>query len=194
MSSTIRQLRDQLFCGNEMARNFALQELACAGAEGVSMLRQALRCSDKAIGLCVARTLAEMDIPEHFEIMVETLGSPNLLIAELAARKLEMYGEQAVAPLLAALPDCHAFVQVGIVATLERIGSRNAVEPLMAVLRKTEYSTLQHMIIQALGSLGDPIALDLVRSFSDNPDYYVRERTQIAMRQLSANSLDSSKR
>src|SRR5512138_1421557 len=133
MSSTIRQLHAQLVGDNETARSAALKELACAGAEGVRVLREALHCSDKAIGLGAVKTLAEMDIPEHFEIMVESLASSNLLVAEFAARKLERYGERAVAPLLAMLPVCHAYVQVGIVATLDRIGSRKAVKPLMGV-------------------------------------------------------------
>ena len=136
----------------------------------------------------------ETDFPEQFDVLGEMLASPNLLIAELSARVLERYGEQAVAPLLATLPDCHAFVQVGIVATLERIGSRSVVKVLMEVLRKTEYTTLRYMIIQALGSLGDPDALELVQSFSDDPDYYVRGRTQVAIRQLSASGFDGSKK
>lgn len=190
MSSTIQQLSSQLLYGNEMARNAALTELIRAGDEGMTVIRQALAHPDKAVSLALARVLAERDdIPDQFDLMVEALASPYFLIAELAARTLGNYGERAVEPLVAMLPSCHVLVQVGIVATLEHIGSRDVVKPLMELLKTTGYTTLRYTIIQALGSLGDPVAVDLIRSFSDDLDYHVKERVKITLKQLLSDDI-----
>jgi HEAT repeat protein len=81
-------------------------------------------------------------------------------------------------------------VQLQIVGSLEKIGSRRAVATLMTLLRETDSSALRHTLIQALGIIGDPQAADLIRSFQDDEDYHVRKRVAAALERLSAASSD----
>ncbi len=111
------------------------------------------------------------------------MASPNFLTAE-ARWALRRYGERAVDPLLAVLPHCQPVVQVSIVHTLETIGSCKAVKPLMDLLVSTSYDTLRYTIIQALGTIGDPTAAELVRQYQDDANHHVRERASRALKQL----------
>ena len=57
-----------------------MKELACIGAEGVQVLREALHCSGKAIGLGAVKTLAEMDIPAEAAMEEVLKQAPKLLM------------------------------------------------------------------------------------------------------------------
>jgi HEAT repeat protein len=166
------------------ARLEARRQLARAGAAALEQLAEAMKSPIPAVSYAATCLVAEMEHPRHFDLMVEMLASPNLLAAEVAAGALRRYGERAVAPLVAALPNCQPVVQVSIVHSLEMIGSREAVRPLMGLLVSTGYDTLRYTIIQALGTIGDPSAVELVGQYQDDANHHVRERARRALDQL----------
>ena len=56
----------------------------------------------------------------------------------------------------------------------------------MQLLPKAEAGSLRYTIIQTLGVLGDPQAIDLIRNYLDDPDHHVRSRAEVALDRLGA--------
>ena len=57
----------------------------------------------------------------------------------------------------------------------------------MALLKNAESGALRYTIIQALGVIGDPQAIDLIRSYQNDEDHHVRNRVEIALSRLESN-------
>ncbi len=186
MNSEIQALISGLSHPDSGIRQAACQQFADCGPETIGLLADAMLDPDPHASLAAARAIAEIDTPYRFELMARALASRNPLVGDLAVKVLESYGELAVGALVAALPDCHPLVQLRVVGVLERIGSRTVVAPLMELLASARHAALRYTIIQALGVIGDPAAVDLIRQFHDDPDYHVRERVEVALSRLNA--------
>ena len=152
--------------------------------EQLALLRQAIQSEKGQTSMGAAQMLAELDHPLHLQYMAEALQTGNILVGDIAARALERHGEAAVKILLDALPDCQPLTQIAIVRVLEKIKSKKSVEPLMRILASAESPSLRYTIIQTLGLLGSPLAIELIRSFEDDPDHHVRERVRTALQRL----------
>ncbi|MEO8393624.1 MAG: HEAT repeat domain-containing protein [Chloroflexota bacterium] len=131
-----------------------------------------------------AYVLAKIDDPRVARLMCELLRSPNIILTQIAAQALGRYGEQSIAVLVRALPMSSELTQIEIVSALEAIGSRRAVLPLLEFLRTTSSATLRYTTIQALGRLGDPQAIELIRSFQNDEDSHVCKRVRAALQAL----------
>jgi HEAT repeat protein len=184
MNSEIQALISGLDHPDSSIRRAACQRLADCKPETISLLADAMRDPDPHASFAVASAVAKVDTPYRFELMAGALASRNPLVGDLAVKVLESYGEQAAGVLAAALPNCHPLVQIRVVGALERIGSRTVVAPLMELLASARHAALRYTIIQALGIIGDPVAVDLIRQFHDDPDYHVRERVEVALGRL----------
>jgi HEAT repeat protein len=147
--------------------------------------------TDMQTSIWAAEQLTRMEPDVRlFEVLTRLMHASNPLVAQMAIKRLEGYGGMAVESLLDALGKCSPMIQISITCTLERIGSRKAVEPLMAALAKAEYPSLRYTIIHALGTLGDPAAIDLIRSFAEDADHHVRQRVQTALESFAATAKD----
>lgn len=175
-------IRSFLSAGPEMRQ--MMLRMVMADPERLAALRQAVQSEKGDISAGAALMLAELDHPLHLDYMAEALRTGNILVADIGARALERHGEAAVSILLEAFPDCQPLVQISIVRVLGRINSQEAVKPLMAALASTDLPSLRYTIIQTLGALGNPSAIDLIRSFENDPDHHVRERVQEALERL----------
>jgi HEAT repeat protein len=183
----IQQAFDRLGHDDGAVRRLAQEQLIAAGSAGIAALRTAVDDPTPRVSFSAVQALAQVADPWRFKCMAAALRSHNPLVGELAAKTLARYGEEAVHTLSAPLPDCHPLVQINIVLSLEHIGGRTAVRPLMALLASTNFATLRYLAIQALGVLGDPAAAPLIRTFSDDPDQHVRQRVVLALQRLAGN-------
>ena len=139
------------------------------------------------VGLSVQAAQQISDMPnseQQFESLTKVIKALNWIAAEIAVRKLEEYGELAIEPLTALLPDCDPMVQVSVVRALARIGDLRAVPVFREVLAQTEFAMLRFMIIEALGEFGDTASIELIQSFADDPDRHVRKRVTNALSNL----------
>lgn len=186
MSMEIEDLIQSFLDNGTEGRHAVLQSLS-TGPEYLTALRQALRSDRGDICAGAALILAELDHPQHLETMAEALVTGNLLVEDIAARALARHGEAAVGILLNAYPDRQPLVQISIVRVLETINSQKAVMPLMKALETAESPALRYTIIQALGVLGDPCPIELIRSYINDPDHHVRERVRVALERLEHN-------
>lgn len=183
MSVEIEELIQSFLNGGAETRREMLQMLSANPGHPAALL-QALKSEQGDISAGAALMLAELDHPLHLEYMAEALKTGNLLVEDIAARALARHGEAAVSILLDAFTDRQPLVQISIVRVLEKINSRKAVKPLMTALELAGSPSLRYTIIQALGMLGSPLPIDLIRSFENDPDHHVRERVRVALERL----------
>ena len=161
-------------------------KLLTGGASALACLKEILCLRDAAVSHAAFQVIEYYAEPDRFELLVHTLHARNPIVGAMAVERLEQYGEQAVGRLCDALPACHALVQLRVIAALECIGSRQAVPCLMDLLGTAASGSLRYTAIQALGVIGDPVAIDLIRSFADDEDHHVRDRVKIALERLNA--------
>ncbi len=184
--SRIAELIGDLDSIDMRVREQAKARLLEFGSAAVAPLIETLRSQSGSRSWGAADLLGHFDDPSCIQPLQEALYSSNLLVGHAAACSLEHYGEQAVSILVNALSNNHFLTKLQIVSVLERISSQRAVVPLMQLLQTTESPTMRYTIIQALGVLGDPQAVDLIRSFRDDEDHHVRKRVRIALKRLGA--------
>ncbi len=184
MSIEIEEMIQSFLNAGPETREVMLQALS-TDPKRPAALQQALKSEKGDISAGAALILGELDHPLHLEYMAEALRTGNVLVQDIAARSLARHGEAAMSILLDALPDSQSLVQISIVRVLEKINSQKAVKPLIAALTSADSPSLRYTIIQALGVLGDPSSIALIRSFENDPDHHVRERVRAALERLS---------
>ncbi len=182
----IAELIEDLDSIDMEVREQAKVHLLELGSVAVAPLIETLRSQSGNKSWGAAHLLGRFNDPRCVQPLQEALYSSNLLVGHAAACALERYGETAVPSLVNALSDNHFLTKLQIVSVLERIGCQRAVVPLMQLLQIAESPTMRYTIIQALGVLGDPQAVDLIRSFRDDEDHHVRKRVCIALNRLGA--------
>lgn len=171
--------------GNPLVRAKARHLLIERGHSCVELLVAAMHTENRYQAIGAAEVLAEINDPRCFDVMKVAVLSPDLVLAQVAVEALERYGDKALSMLIEALFITHPIVQLQIVCVLERLRDRGAVIPLLKLLRLTDSSTLRYTIIQALGLLGDIQAVELIKSFENDPDHHVRKRVRIALERLT---------
>jgi HEAT repeat protein len=191
MDEEIRSVVALLQYQDDATMQFVRQIIKSAGTDGVYALCSALSDSNPTARRNAAQLLSECQSPVHFQIMAGAVCSEDPLVAEIAVYALERYQEDAVDALLSNLATCNCLVQLTIVGALERIGSKKAVLPLLYVLESTSYVSLRYTIIQALGILGDPVAINMISNFVDDSDHHVSKRAQIALEKLRQSGADT---
>jgi HEAT repeat protein len=91
---------------------------------------------------------------------------------------------RAVDPLIDALNNALPSMQITIAQALGRLRDGRSVSPLIECLHKADSSSVRYTIIEALGELGDPHAINAIRQFRDDPDHHVQRRVETALRNL----------
>ena len=180
----ILRLIEDLDSPDRTVRLQAKEQLTAIGSDAVEPLIEAMRGESIRKGYEAADVLGLIDDERWLGPMAEALTSRNFMLGQMAVSALETHPEYAVKAFIRALPDCHTMVQPTIVGTLERIADSHAVPHLMQLLKSANTAVLRYTIIQALGMLGDPQAVDLIRSFQNDEDHHVRKRALEALKRL----------
>lgn len=171
---------------NSLSRTQAHQRLLRMGEPVIIPLMKVSLFESGRMSWEAAKVLAEIRDPRCFTLMQEFLLAGNAILAEIAARALENYGEEAIPTLLKGLKTTHPTVLLQIVTILERLGDPRAVQPLVELLQQTTSSSLRYTIIQALGVLGDPSLLPILLPYQNDENQHVRTRTEIAIQRINA--------
>ncbi len=80
--------------------------------------------------------------------------------------------------MVAALPFCHAIVQLRIIAILEELHAIEAVPQLIELLALADSATMRATILQALSTLGDKSLISIARQYLEDTDPHVRKRAR----------------
>jgi HEAT repeat protein len=175
----IRSLIDQLDSADPFAASALTRQLLAYGTLAVPELIDALSCTRLPRGWRAANILAHIDDIRWFVPMVMAVRAENPLLGHAAANALaKRYPHEAVAPLVAALPSCHAIVQLRIVAILEELKAVEAVPQLIELLALTDSATMRATILQALSTLGDKRLISIARQYLEDTDPHVRKRAR----------------
>lgn len=175
-------------------RNIGVREKAKAallerGPSVIDVLAEIVVSGNKYQSYEAATILSRYHDMRCFQALSQVVGSPNVMVAQLASRSLIAYGKDLAYPrLLAALPDAQLLTQIQIVELLKEIGDEAAFEPLMTLLRTTDSSALRYCVIEALGMLDATEATSLIRSFADDENHHVRDRVQTALARLESHA------
>lgn len=164
----------------------AKDHLRAVGASAIDPLIAAMLSCENRQCWQAADVLADLQSDRAFAALSQALNMAHPLVSQTAARSLEKYGKRAVQPLIDSLPNATYMTQLRIVTALETLGDSRAVTPLIALLATVTVSSLRYTIIQALGKLGDPRAIDIIRPYLDDPDHHVRHRTEQAIALLTS--------
>ncbi|MCS6870248.1 MAG: HEAT repeat domain-containing protein [Anaerolineae bacterium] len=149
------------------------------GSKAVPYLIEALSHTRLSRSWRAANILAEIDDLRWFVPMVMAVRADNPLLGHAAANALaKRYPEYAIAPLVAALPFCHAIVQLRIIAILEELRATEAIPQLIELLASSDSTTMRTAILQALGTLGNKSLSNIARQYLDDPDPHVRKRAR----------------
>ncbi|MHB8625442.1 MAG: HEAT repeat domain-containing protein [Aggregatilineales bacterium] len=190
-SDALDRLLEELGSSDTAVHESAETRLESMGAIAVEPLITAMSGENMGKAWRAARILSKIDDPRRFEPMRQALTSKNSLVGQVAVETLEAGAgagqsmPQTVDAFIRALPNARFLVQLHIVAALERLGDKQAIAPLIDLLRTADSPEQRYMIIQALGTLGATQAIDLIRSFQDDENHHVRERAHVALQRLT---------
>jgi len=148
---------------------FALGEMGDPGA--VPLLIAALKDESDPIRSAAISALGKLRPIEAVVPLIATWSGANQN-SDIQFRVVEAIaalGEPAFEPLLAALQNPCAAIRVGAVMTLNRLGDRRSVAPLIDKLRvRNEDSAVQRQLVCALGEIGDSSAvMPLIETLQD---------------------------
>ncbi len=91
-------------------------------------------------------------------------------------------GEPAVAALCAAFADANPLLKHEIAFVLGQLEHPAAVDALCAAVRsEEEHGMVRHEAAEALGAIGSPDAMAVLREFSDHPEEILRESCWVAL-------------
>jgi HEAT repeat protein len=165
-------------------RRMAAAQLRAAGPAAIPALQVAAHSATPRRCWQALTLLVEIGDTCWQEHLLAFLTSRNPLLGQTALKGVDPCRKDHVELLLEALPRAHHLVQPHIIVLLGRSGDRRAVGPMLHFLRETEHETIRYNLIEALGLLGDPQAVDVIRAFSEDRNHHVRERAQMALERL----------
>ena len=128
------------------------------GAETVQALIGTLTDADPDVRACAALALGRLEDGAAAPALAARLGDESSFVASVAADALSMIGEEAIPALTKSLGHEQPSARLRAVQALARIGSREAVGPLFALLDDPSY-LVAHQAQEALDSLGAGLVL-----------------------------------
>jgi HEAT repeat protein len=143
--------------------------------------------------------LGEFRQVEAIEPLIGLLDSEESLIKTQAADSLVLIGEPAVEPLIAALTGRPLEIRKNAAKVLGRIGGKRALEPLIRILqdrgandssandssqKSKDEALLRVEAAEALGNIGDLVALDALREAKEKDRLVVKLHAIAALVQL----------
>jgi HEAT repeat protein len=184
---SIHVLIDKLDIIDLDVRLTAQRKLVERGAEAFEPLIEAMQSGSGARCWVAAKVITEIDASRAVQPLIDALAnSSNIILRQIAAQLLgKLDGPQAVTALITALADYPVMVQLAAAEALGKLGDVRAVAPLITALQNSESTTMQHTIIRALCSLGDPRAIEAILPFVNNENHHVRAQAADALKKFN---------
>ncbi len=149
----------------------AVDALARSGPNAVPALIGALENGGAPARRCVARALAQHPGPLVAEALVTALGDRDAEVRRAAARALgTLKDPRSLDALVATLRDASGAVAQEAAAAVGQIGDPRVVDALVAAARGQTGQGANLAVVEALGRLADPRALDFLLQRLDHPD------------------------
>ena len=146
----------------------AARALGLIGAPAVERLIYELRTEQDGAQRKAVEALKMMGEPAVLPL-IEALQDRDWQIRLGAARALVGIGDPAVEPLVRALRAAPPTIRMGAAATLGKIANPATIEPLIDALLHDD-QRLGRVVVRALGMMGEPAVLPLLRVLRDGND------------------------
>lgn len=174
MADNINVLIESLADEDELVRIQIAESLEGIGEPAVEALIEALTHDDKNIRRCSAKVLGEIRDERAIEPLIVNLKDSNKWVRRETSGALSKMGEPATDPLIHLLDDPDWKVRGAAAWALGRIGSKNAVEPLIKSLLEDENGFVRSGAVNALGNIGDKRAVEPLKKATEDESSYVR--------------------
>lgn len=174
MDTLSRLLRDQVCVGK------VLPALDAFGPPAVGILFRAMENLDGRFHGQIIRALGNIGDPRSAYLLAAFLKDENKYFRIAAASGLGKIADPRTSgALIVALDDSNANVRLAVVKALGEIRGRDAVEPLLSLFQQTKYpwstggedTLLFGAAAEALGNIGDPRAVDALKTLLLNDIY-----------------------
>jgi HEAT repeat protein len=96
------------------------------------------------------------------------------------------HDERTVPVLIQYLMVENTFIQIATIQALRNINNLAAVNPLLFVLAQTQSPSVRYTIIETLGDLSDPCAIEPILAYQDDENHHVRTRVERALAKLTS--------
>ena len=167
MPALVRAMGD----ADEAVVTEAVGALGRSGASAVPAMTAALEGGGTVARRCVAKALGRQRGPLAVAALVAAVADPDAEVRRAAARSLgELREPRGLDALLAALRDKSGGVAQEAAVAVGKIGDPRAVEALVAAARGQTGQGPNLAVVEALGQLADPRALDFLLQRLDHPD------------------------
>jgi HEAT repeat protein len=167
----------------------ARDQIRALGIDAVPALAQAMLSGKDIVSWRAATLLTEIKVSAVMDYFVQALESPNTIVRQIAAQTIGEQGDKRLVPhLLKHLDDRSCIVQMWIVEALGELGDSNVVQSLLALLQRTDSTSIQLGVIKALGQIGDDRAVEALLPFLQSDNHHVRSKAQRVYRQLIESS------
>jgi len=152
---------------------------------GIQCLRELLRGDDNSRRCSAIWAVGAMRYHPELDTVIRYLGSPVYRVHSIASRAIQMFGADAVEPLLKSLEGARSPHRVFIIIALGRLGDRRAVPSLLRALHDGEFS-VRSWVIEALARCHGTQALGAIRGDLDSKDSDLRIEVLKALKTLQS--------
>jgi len=171
----INELIEILADEDELVRIQASESLKEIGEPAVCPLIEALEHDNKNIRRYSAKVLGEIGDERAIEPLILNLRDDNKWVRRETSGALSKMGEPATTPLIQLLEDPDWKVRGAAAWALGRIGSKEAVDPLVKALLEDENGFVRSGAANALGNIGDERAVEPMKKATKDESSYVRK-------------------
>lgn len=168
--------------------NAAVALAEVADDSWATLLMDHLGDREPEIRIQAARGLARMKWTPAIDAIVDRFGIETPWVRTRFEDTLLTFGSKATWPLVAYVRVNHKFDSSGPAAairTIGRIGDRDAVQSLIAVLRASQDPEIQIAAIEALGILGVPLAMTSLERMFLSDDWRLRAKAATALAMIA---------
>ncbi|MEL6440460.1 MAG: HEAT repeat domain-containing protein [Cyanobacteria bacterium J06621_8] len=192
---TLDALFEKLKHPNPNLRSLAMREIAEARDENtIPRLMSLLNQEDVALRRAAVKTLGVIGVDVVSPVVDSLLNSDNPTVRSSCAKVLAQIAvnyphipmpEEGILGLKQALNDPNPVVNIPAVMTLGEIGSP-VYDLMVETLNTTDNIAVQVAILNALGSMGDPRAVEVLTNLSNDKsaDPYLQESAASALSRL----------
>lgn len=166
----------------------ARSRLLASRQKALEYLIKILPAANDRLAWKILMLLGEMNDPRAIPAFVQCLQSSSPAIRAAAAQFLSAAGgEQAAEALRAMLrstPDAGSLIWV--IHALGKLCDRQSVDLLLQIVQETDSPTVRYTAIEALGLIGDPKVVEVIRRYADDESRHVRDRVQIVLERFQS--------
>lgn len=182
-----RRLGSSTWLGPRLAAAAALAELG--GSSSGPLLMEMMQDPEPEIRILGARGLARIGWTPAIEAIVSRFGRQSPWVRTRFADALTGFGKQATWPLVAYVRVNHRHESEGpalAIRTLANIGDGEGVRPLTEIMATTPDLEVRLAAIEALGVLGNPVALGAVHAMFGSGEWEVRAKCAGALGRIGS--------